>query len=122
MKNMTWFENKLAKFEKDLDFITEEAIIEFNEKIVEKMKERGLNNTKLAKLMGVSKPFVSKLLNGNPNMTLKTMVNIAEALDCNIYIDVCNKWVEPKTLYLLNKGNYKQFSPNTEGLDYAIAA
>jgi len=42
----------------------------------------------LAQRLGVSKAFVTKLLNGNPNLTIKTMVAIAGALECTLLIDI----------------------------------
>ena len=65
---------------------------------------------------------MTKLLNGNPNMTMKTMIHISMALDCNIDFDLYYKWLKPKTLYLVCNSNYNNFEPNTEGWNYACAA
>jgi len=119
---MTWFERKISQLENDLEFLTESKIIELNEKFVEKMIEKGISRVELAKRLGVTKPFVTKLLNGNPNMTIKTMMHIAQSLDCNIYFDLCYKWLKPKTLYALDNDSYTQFHPKLEGVDYADAA
>jgi transcriptional regulator with XRE-family HTH domain len=118
----TWFEGKLSQFGNDLDFVTEEKILQFNEKVVNKMVEKGITRVELAKRLGVSKPFVTKLLNGNPNMTMKTMVNISMALDCNIDFDLYHKWLKPKTFYLVSDSNFTHYEPNIEGYDYASAA
>lgn len=122
MKSETWFEEKIAQFENDLMFLTEEKILEFNEKVVMKMAEKGINRTGLANRLGFTKPFVTKLLNGNPNMTIKTMVHIANALDCSLHLDICHKWVKPKTLCLLSNENYKKFHLKAEEFEYASAA
>ena len=122
MKSRTWFEEKLSQYENDSQFLTEEKILEFNEKVVSKMMENGINRVNLANRLGVTKSFVTKLLNGNPNMTIKTMVGIANVLDCNLHIDICPKWVKPKTLCVLANENYKQFHLKTEEFEYASAA
>lgn len=109
-----WFNDMLDKYKDDIDFLTEEAIIEFNEKIVKRLKELNLSRTELANKLGVSKAFITKLLNGNPNLTIKTMVNIAKALDCNLELDLCPKEYEIRKFYLLNnkKIDYDNYNTN----------
>lgn len=48
--------------------------------ITEKMKAKGLNQTKLAKLIGIEKSYLSRILNGKTNVSLETMYRIAQAL------------------------------------------
>lgn len=109
-----WFNDMLEQYKDDIDFLTEEAIIEFNEKIVKRLKELNLSRTELANKLGVSKAFITKLLNGNPNLTIKTMVSIAKALDCNLELDLCPKEYEIRKFYLLNnkKIDYDNYNTN----------
>ena len=79
-----WHKKKIEKFRNDVDYVTEATILGFTEMVVEKMQKTGLSRAELAQKLGVSKPFVTKLLNGNPNMTIKTMVSIAHALECEM--------------------------------------
>lgn len=44
------------------------------------MKEEGLNQSQLADILGVSAPYICKLLAGNQNLTLNTMVQYARKL------------------------------------------
>src|SRR6266567_7758115 len=88
MKSGTWFTDKLKEFETDQEFRTEEVIIDFTEKVVAAMRERDMSRVELAQRLGVSKAFVTKLLNGNPNLTIRTMVSLADALECNLLIDI----------------------------------
>lgn len=119
----TWFDEKLSQLENDLDFLTEEKILEFNEKVVGMMLENEISRSELAKRMGVSKPFVAKLLNGNANMTIRTMVHISNVMNCNLHLDICPKYIKPKTLCLIpSNDNYKQFLFKSEELEYASAA
>lgn len=89
MKTNEWFIKNLEEFKFDTEFLTEELIIEFNEQIVKQMKKMNLKRVELAKKLGVSKAFITKLLNGNSNLTIKTMVALAKALDCKLDIDLC---------------------------------
>jgi len=88
MKSGTWFTDKLNEFESDLEFRTEEVIIAFTEKVVAAMRERDMSRVELAQRLGVSKAFVTKLLNGNPNLTIRTMVSLAAALECDLLVDI----------------------------------
>lgn len=91
MKSKEWYKEKIGKFRNDVDFMTETVIVDFTEKIVGKMKKTGLSRADFAQRLGVSKPFVTKLLNGNPNLTVKSMVSIAHALGCELNIKLSFK-------------------------------
>ena len=94
-----WFKGLLEKYKDDVEFITEGIILELNEKIVLKMRELNINRAELAKRLGKSKPFVTKLLNGNHNLTVKTMVSIAQALECELALDLGPKGFEQRIFY-----------------------
>ena len=97
MKANKWFTEKLESFRDDIDFRTEEVILELTDKISEIMAREGVNRSELASRLGVSKAFITKLLNGNANLTLRTLVSIATALGCDL------------SIYLPKKG-FKVFS------------
>jgi transcriptional regulator with XRE-family HTH domain len=98
-----WFKEKLEEFKDDADFYAEQLILDLTERIVAVMKEMHLNRSDLAKRLGVSKAFVTKLLNGNPNMTLKTMASLAKSLGCLINIDLCPEGTEMRKVYKSSK-------------------
>ena len=89
MSNENWFTSKFQEFKGDADFLTEQAILEFTEKVVVAMERAGMSRADLARQLGVSKAFISKLLNGNPNLTVKTMVALAKALGCSLELSLC---------------------------------
>ena len=65
-------------FEHTLDFIYQ---------VIDRMEDLGLTKTELARKMGISLSQLSRYLNTNANMTLKTMAKFELALDCHINID-----------------------------------
>lgn len=81
-----WFKDQLEKFKNDIDFKTEGIILELTEKIVEIMDRNKVNRAELANRLGVSNAYITKLLNGNPNLTIKSLVSIASALNCDLEI------------------------------------
>ena len=45
------------------------------------IREEGMNQTQLAEKLGVSKGYISQILNGNFNYTLKKMIQLSLALN-----------------------------------------
>lgn len=128
MKEELWLEKYVSQFKDDVEFITEELIIELTEKIVSRMEKINLSRAELAKRLGVSKAFVTKVLNGNPNLTLKTIVSISKALDCKVDIDLCPSGYETRKFFIqkqkdLNKNYFKKdFEPEiSEEVDASAA-
>jgi len=101
-----WFKEKLDTFKDDVEFQTEKVILDFTEQVVLFMEKQEMSRADLAKRLGVSKAFVTKLLNGNPNLTIKTMVNIAKTLCCELSIDVCPAGFEVKKFYATRKETF----------------
>jgi len=64
----------------------EALILDSTELISELMHEKGLTRAELAKLIGKTRGFVSQVLAGNRNMTLRTLADLAYALDARISI------------------------------------
>ena len=63
-------------------FHEELAILKFTEDVISILNRYGLTYSDLAERLGTSPPFVTKLLSGRNNFTLKTMVKVAAALGC----------------------------------------
>ena len=97
MKQKSWMEDKIDLWQDDAEFLTEEKILEFTERLVFEMKSKKVTRVQLASSLGKSKPFVTKLLKGNVNMTLKTMVSVAHALGCNLHLDLTPKGFRVQT-------------------------
>lgn len=86
MKN-DQLEKLRALFEADsqtFDFKYESLLTEVTEAIVKRMIEIGISRTELAKRLDTSKAAVTKMLDGNANFTLKRLLGISLALDCEM--------------------------------------
>jgi transcriptional regulator with XRE-family HTH domain len=67
--------------------LAEEALIlDSTELISELMHERGLTRAELARLIGKSRAFVTQVLAGNRNMTLRTLADLAYALSARVNV------------------------------------
>jgi transcriptional regulator with XRE-family HTH domain len=58
----------------------ERLILEATEAIVALLEETGVSRQELAKRLGKSKSFVSQILSGERNMTLRTLADVGYAL------------------------------------------
>jgi transcriptional regulator with XRE-family HTH domain len=75
------------------------AILEFTEDIVGRMGSRGVNKAQLAQKLGTSPAYVTKMLGGNTNFTLETMVKVANALGTKLRVHLqpdgsVTQWVD----------------------------
>jgi transcriptional regulator with XRE-family HTH domain len=64
------------------EYRAEGASIEFTNAMVTRMREAGVSRSELARKIGVSPAYISKLLRGATNFSLDSMVKIAHALNC----------------------------------------
>ena len=62
----------------------ERLILQVTESIHEQMHAMGVNRVQLAERLGKSKAYVSQLLSGNRNMTLRSLADISFALHKDI--------------------------------------
>jgi plasmid maintenance system antidote protein VapI len=62
------------------------AILEFTESLVQEMQRQDLTRTELAKRLGATPAYVTKLLRGKANFTIATMVRLARALGTEIEV------------------------------------
>jgi len=58
--------------------------------VTEYVKKEGMNQTKLAIQLGVSKGYISQILNGNFNYTLKKLIELALAMNIAPVFDFRN--------------------------------
>jgi hypothetical protein len=75
-----WLDVYVEEFEKDPDYIAQTLALQITEQAIELMQESNVSRTKLAELMGVSKAYVTRLLNAPPNLTLRSIAQLALVL------------------------------------------
>ena len=79
--------------------------LDITEKIHEIMAKKNISRNDLAKKMGVSRASVSQLLNQGSNITIKRLLKIAEALDCNVDVQIVEKGERYSNLDHFIEGN-----------------
>lgn len=94
MQTSEWLTQYLERYREDADYLVERLLLSINEQIVERMESSGLRRSEIAGRMGVSRPFVTQLLRGNPNITLKTLVRLAGAVDLALDIRLTPRYLK----------------------------
>ncbi|MCU7891775.1 MAG: helix-turn-helix domain-containing protein [Candidatus Thiodiazotropha sp. (ex Ustalcina ferruginea)] len=93
--------------ENQIGYAEEGLILDVTEAIWELLQAKNISKAELANRMGKSKGFVSQILNGSRNMTLRTLADIAFALDANPKISLLEEngtiqWAPLGTVVHLN--------------------
>jgi transcriptional regulator with XRE-family HTH domain len=66
----------------------EELIVEATEAIAAAMESLGITQKELATRLGCTKGYVSQLLGGGRNLTLRTLSDVAQALESEVRIEL----------------------------------
>src|SRR5436305_15162894 len=66
----------------------EELILEATEALARALRSSGLTQSELAARLGKTKGFVSQVLGGGKNLTLRTLADVAGALGCKVQIQL----------------------------------
>lgn len=91
----TWFEEELKKLENDNDVMAYKYILDFSETVLDILDKKGIKNKNkfLANQLGTSPAYISKLFNGKTNFTVKKLIEIANAVDYKLEINLRPKLV-----------------------------
>jgi transcriptional regulator with XRE-family HTH domain len=66
----------------------ENVLYDLTESIDVRMEELSINRSQLADRLGVSRAMVTKMLRGNTNFTVRSLVELGRALECRISIQL----------------------------------
>ena len=80
------FGDLFAKARERLAYHVEGAIVEFTEELFILMRCEGISKGELARRLGCKPAYITKLLSGQNNFTLETMVKTARALRAELKI------------------------------------
>ena len=83
MKKYNLFSESLPKEEKakfETEVAGDRAILDASELLHSVMKQRGFNQKQLAEILGVTKGYMSRLLSGSENLSVKNVAMVLHAL------------------------------------------
>lgn len=81
----------LREAEESLRFWTHKAMREFTIGVIKRMDDRGTSRAELADALQVSPAYVSKVLRGDVNLTLESMVKLARAVGGRLCVGIIDE-------------------------------
>ncbi|HEX2999294.1 MAG TPA: helix-turn-helix transcriptional regulator [Armatimonadota bacterium] len=87
--------------EDDPDYLTAAFVIDITEEICRRMDEAGLTQREVARRLGTSQAYIAKVLNNNPNMTVRSLIALADAVGLKLdgvrLVDKKTGWLYAET-------------------------
>jgi transcriptional regulator with XRE-family HTH domain len=69
-------------------FHVEQAILQFTSDLYQLMLNRGLTKAELARALGTSPAYITKVFRGDANFTIESMVKLTNAIDGQLHLHV----------------------------------
>ncbi len=82
---------KLSNARKTFDYRVEKVLFDLGEQVCAVMETSDLSRSELARRMEVSPAYITKLLSGNPNLTIKSLIKLSDALGQELHLEFRNK-------------------------------
>jgi transcriptional regulator with XRE-family HTH domain len=82
------FADLYREAEKHDDYWVAGLVHDFTEALGRRMEEEGVSRAELARRLGTSQAYVTKVLRGNVNFTLATLVKLARAVGGEVRLDL----------------------------------
>ena len=97
--SMERFRQFIREAESSVDYWVDGPITEFAEDVWRLMEEQKVSRAELARRLGTSRAYVTKLLGGNANFTLQTMTKVAMALGATVHVHIADqkaitRWID----------------------------
>lgn len=80
-------QERIAQAKRTSDYEFERVVLELTEEICDIMEAKGWSRSDLASRMGRSKAWVTKILGGDQNLTLRTIVSVFRELNYRLKLD-----------------------------------
>jgi plasmid maintenance system antidote protein VapI len=89
----------LDRVETSPDYWHEGAILDFTLDLQRRMEEQEISRAELARRMGTSRAYITRLLGGDANFTLMTMVKLSMAVGGALHLHISDqkattRWVD----------------------------
>lgn len=90
-ENLDRYRQLFRRAQESVDYWVGLPIVEFTEDVCRLMEEQNVSRAELARRLGTSRAYVTKLLGGNANFTLHTMAKVAMALGAAVHVHVADQ-------------------------------
>ena len=109
------------------EFAQEEFILDVSEEIWALLESQGMTKVEIAEKLNKSQAYISQILNGSRNMTLRTLSDIAFALNCRAQIKLCetvHQWdvAEKNDYYNVRVGDVRHIYRSNDGANSDVGS
>jgi plasmid maintenance system antidote protein VapI len=91
MESLERYREMFQEAEASVDYWLAGPVTDFTEDLCRLMDEREITRAELARRIGSSRAYITKLLGGNANFTLTTMVKLAMAVGGAVHIHISDQ-------------------------------
>lgn len=88
---MTTFSRLIEKAKRGNSYWESKVRHKFALRLSQTLRERSISQVEFAKMADVSAGYISRVLAGNENLSVRTLVKLARALDLEFDIEICSK-------------------------------
>ncbi len=81
----------LERVETSPHYWHEVPVLEFTEDLLRRMEEQEISRAELARRMGTSRAYITRLLGGDANFTLMTMVKLSMAVGGALHVHISDQ-------------------------------
>ena len=91
IEKAAWYEEMREEFDSDPDYWAEGLKLDFAEEVGRLMEEQNVSRAELARRLGTSPAYVTKILHWTANLTLASMSKIALAFGSRVHLSLAPK-------------------------------
>lgn len=91
MEKAAWYEEMRKGFDNDPEYWAEGLKLDFAEEVGRLMEEQNVSRAELARRLGTSPAYVTKILHWTANLTLASMSKIALAFGSRVHLSLAPK-------------------------------
>ena len=91
IEKAAWYEEMTKEFDNDPDYWAEGLKLDFAEEVGRLMEEQKVSRAELARRLGTSPAYVTKILHWTANLTLTSMSKIALAFGSRVHLNLAPK-------------------------------
>ncbi len=102
------YKQLVTKAKKNFDYDFEDAKIEFAIQLGQLLKRKNLTKADFASMLGVSAPMVTKILRGDTNLTIETMVRSVRTAGGKLHLKLIDEESEGKWFELVKTQQFHQ--------------
>lgn len=101
----------LKKIRRSDQYFVQKAKLEFALELKRVMDRLEVSNSEMADRLGVSRPMVTKLLRGDANLTIETMVKLCRRIEGNLYIRIVRNGCSAQLFEIVKAANLRSHAP-----------